>query len=74
MLISLKCVKVTFPRRGDDEHGLLRDALVRADKQAVDVSQLMDDSYSPAPAGEEVIKFVQCLNCTTQPSAYYVKV
>jgi len=71
MLISLKCIKATFPRRGDDEHGLLRDALVRADEQAVDVSQLMDDSYSPAPAGEEVIKCVQCLNCTKQPSAYY---
>jgi len=63
---------VTFPRRGDDRHGLLRDALLRADEQAVDVSQLMDDCYSPAPAGEEVIKCVQSLNCTKHPFAYSV--
>jgi hypothetical protein len=71
-LLSQILVKVTFPRRGTTPASCC-DALLRADEQAVDVSQFMDDSYAPAPAGDDVIKRVRNLTCT-MPGHIFISV
>ena len=57
-LLCAAYAKVTFARPS-------RDTTLTADKQVICVSERMADVDSPAPPGENLIKYVQCLKNKT---------